>query len=64
MGSSEVEVCIRRNTVWPKLPTNVKQMLGNSQREYEKMVVEYSVKNQLRFKGNIGMSVEYILYIV
>ncbi len=32
------------------------QVLGNSQKEYEKMVVEYSVKNQLRFKGNLSMT--------
>ena len=30
------------------------QTLGNSQREYEKAVVNFSVKNQLRYKGNLG----------
>ena len=30
------------------------QGLGNSQREYEKAVVNFSVKNQLRYKGNLG----------
>lgn len=30
------------------------QSLGNSQKEYEKVVVEFSVKNQLRYKGNLG----------
>ena len=30
------------------------QSLGNSQKEYEKAVVNYSVKNQLRYKGNLG----------
>jgi len=32
------------------------QNVGNSQREYEKLVVAFSVKNQLRYKGNLGMS--------
>ena len=31
------------------------QNVGNSQREYEKLVVAFSVKNQLRYKGNLGM---------
>lgn len=53
MGT-EVEACIRNNWQWAKLPKDVKQVLGNSQREYEKIVVEYSVKNQLRYKGNLG----------
>ncbi|XP_013382750.1 protein FAM91A1-like, partial [Lingula anatina] len=28
-------------------------VLGNSQKEYDKEVVKYSIKNQLRFKGNL-----------
>lgn len=44
---------IRQNHAWSKLPANVKQTYGNSQREYEKNVVSFSVKNQLRFKGNL-----------
>ena len=38
------------------------QNLGNSQREYEKAVVNFSVKNQLRYKGNLGMYM-CILYL-
>lgn len=30
------------------------QSYGNSQREYEKAVTNFSVKNQLRHKGNLG----------
>ncbi|RUS75324.1 hypothetical protein EGW08_016913 [Elysia chlorotica] len=44
---------IRQNHAWSKLPATVKQSYGNSQREYEKNVVSFSVKNQLRFKGNL-----------
>ncbi len=29
------------------------QQLGNSQKEYEKCVVTFSVKNQVRFRGNL-----------
>lgn len=35
------------------MPTNVKQSLGNSQREYEKQVVLYSIRNQLRYRNNL-----------
>ncbi|KAK0426397.1 hypothetical protein QR680_009687 [Steinernema hermaphroditum] len=51
--TSEVEAAIRDNVVWAKLPENLKLLLGGSQREYDKLVLEYSIKNQLRFKGNI-----------
>ncbi|GFO05062.1 protein fam91a1 [Plakobranchus ocellatus] len=44
---------IRQNHPWSKLPANVKQSYGNSQREYEKNIVSFSVKNQLRYKGNL-----------
>ena len=33
------------------------QSLGNSQKEYEKCIVNFSIKNQLRFRGNLVRSV-------
>ncbi|BFZ16729.1 hypothetical protein BsWGS_19768 [Bradybaena similaris] len=52
-AESLIENHIRQNHSWQKLPANVKQSYGNSQREYEKAVVAFSVKNQLRYKGNL-----------
>ncbi|KAJ7991920.1 hypothetical protein DPEC_G00288870 [Dallia pectoralis] len=49
----DVEFHIRQNYPWTKLPANVKQSLGNSQREYEKHVLLYSIRNQLRFRNNL-----------
>ncbi|XP_039709749.1 protein FAM91A1 isoform X2 [Pteropus medius] len=49
----DVEFHIRHNYPWSKLPANVRQSLGNSQREYEKQVVLYSIRNQLRYKNNL-----------
>uniref|UniRef100_A0A8C4R029 Family with sequence similarity 91 member A1 n=2 Tax=Eptatretus burgeri TaxID=7764 RepID=A0A8C4R029_EPTBU len=49
----DVEFHIRHNYAWTKLPGNVKQSLGNSQREYERMVVSYSIRNQLRYRNNL-----------
>ncbi|XP_049846407.1 protein FAM91A1 isoform X1 [Schistocerca gregaria] len=51
--NSEVEFHIRNNDTWAKLPANVKQSLGNSQKEYEKWIVQFSLGNQLRYKGNL-----------
>ncbi|XP_038057163.1 protein FAM91A1-like isoform X1 [Patiria miniata] len=55
--NAEVEFHIRNNYPWSKLPANVKQVLGQSQKEYEKLVVNFSVKNQLRYKGNLVRTV-------
>ncbi|KAF3833869.1 hypothetical protein F7725_025073 [Dissostichus mawsoni] len=51
--NTDVEFHIRQNYPWTKLPANVKQCLGNSQREYEKHVLLYSIRNQLRFRNNL-----------
>ncbi|XP_054271055.1 protein FAM91A1 isoform X2 [Macrosteles quadrilineatus] len=51
--NNDVELYIRQNIPWQKLPPNIKQSLGNSQKEYEKHIVNFSVKNQLRYKGNL-----------
>ncbi|XP_066546562.1 protein FAM91A1 [Amia ocellicauda] len=51
--NTDVEFHIRQNYPWNKLPANVKQSLGNSQREYEKHVLLYSIRNQLRFRCNL-----------
>ncbi|VDK68842.1 unnamed protein product [Litomosoides sigmodontis] len=53
MTDKDVDQYIRKNIVWSKLPQEIQIVLGNSQREYDKLVLEYSIKNQLRYKGNI-----------
>uniref|UniRef100_A0A158P8L4 Protein FAM91A1 n=1 Tax=Angiostrongylus cantonensis TaxID=6313 RepID=A0A158P8L4_ANGCA len=49
----DVDTCIRENIGWQKLPEDIRVLLGNSQREYDKLILEYSIKNQLRYKGNL-----------
>ncbi|KAM8966622.1 protein FAM91A1 [Pelodytes ibericus] len=49
----DLEFHIRQNYPWAKLPANVKQSLGNSQKEYEKHVLLYSIRNQLRYRINL-----------
>ncbi|KAG8225235.1 hypothetical protein J437_LFUL009805, partial [Ladona fulva] len=51
--NGEIEYHIRQNYTWAKLPANVKQSLGNSQKEYEKCIINFSIKNQLRYRGNL-----------
>ncbi|KAK7793931.1 hypothetical protein R5R35_011860 [Gryllus longicercus] len=51
--NTEVEFHVRQNYPWAKLPANVKQSLGNSQKEYEKYIINFSIKNQLRYRGNL-----------
>ena len=48
--NNDVEFHIQQNYPWSKVPPTVKQSIGNSQREYEKLVVAFSIKNQLRYK--------------
>ncbi|KAL5017599.1 hypothetical protein ScPMuIL_007188 [Solemya velum] len=55
--NADVETHIRQNHAWAKLTANVRQVFGNSQREYEKTVVQFSIKNQLRYKGNLVKSI-------
>ncbi|EFO95782.1 hypothetical protein CRE_14036 [Caenorhabditis remanei] len=49
----EIDDCIRENIPWSNLSADIKVILGNSSKEYEKRVVEYSIQNQLRYKGNL-----------
>ncbi|RZF46370.1 hypothetical protein LSTR_LSTR011154 [Laodelphax striatellus] len=54
----DVENCIRQNIPWSKLPPNIKQSFADVQKEYEKQIVSYSIKNQLRFRGNLVRQVK------
>lgn len=56
--NSDIEMYVRQNCSWSKLPPTVKQILGNSQKEYEKFVIHFSIKNQLRYRGNLVRSVK------
>lgn len=55
--NADIENNIRQNNPWSKLPANLKQVLANSPKEYDKAIVTFSIKNQLRYKGNIVKTV-------
>uniref|UniRef100_A0A0N5CFV0 Protein FAM91A1 n=1 Tax=Strongyloides papillosus TaxID=174720 RepID=A0A0N5CFV0_STREA len=51
--SLSIDDAIRKNIAWKELPQELVALLGGSQKEYDKLVLDFSVKNQLRFKGNL-----------
>ncbi|KAI1722569.1 protein FAM91A1 [Ditylenchus destructor] len=53
MSSDEVDNAIRKNITWAKLSDELRVILGGSQREYDKRILDYSIRNQLRYKDNI-----------
>ncbi|XP_068148618.1 protein FAM91A1 [Drosophila tropicalis] len=53
----QLQLCIRGNVSWQQLPVHLRSMLNNNQRDYEKYVFNYSLKNQLRFRGNLASKV-------
>ncbi|XP_049876571.1 protein FAM91A1 [Pectinophora gossypiella] len=53
----EIEECIRKKIQWPQLPGTVKKLLGDSPKEYERYIFEFSIKNQLRYRGSLVRTV-------
>ncbi|CAG5036134.1 unnamed protein product [Parnassius apollo] len=53
----EIDECIRNRIEWPQLPIGVKKLLGDSPKEYERYIFEFSIKNQLRYRGNLVRTV-------
>uniref|UniRef100_A0A336MYF7 CSON009634 protein n=1 Tax=Culicoides sonorensis TaxID=179676 RepID=A0A336MYF7_CULSO len=51
--NAEIEQCVRRKTTWTQLPLHIKQIFKHIPKEYEQFVFNYSVRNQLRWRGNI-----------
>ncbi|KAM3960327.1 protein FAM91A1 [Aphomia sociella] len=53
----EIEECIRKKILWPQLPATVKKLLGDSPKEYDRYIFEFSIKNQLRYRGSLVRTV-------
>ncbi|XP_050303442.1 protein FAM91A1 [Anthonomus grandis grandis] len=51
--NQEVEDQIRKNVPWAKLPSHAKQILHNSVKNYERAIINFSIQNQLRYRGNL-----------
>jgi len=51
--NSEIETHIRKKVTWEALPAAIQEQLGNSHKEYEKSIIQFSIRNQLRYRGNL-----------
>ncbi|XP_048524001.1 protein FAM91A1 isoform X2 [Dendroctonus ponderosae] len=51
--NAEVEDQIRKKIPWSRLPTHIKQILNNSGKNYERYIVNFSIQNQFRYRGNL-----------
>jgi len=49
----ELEASIRGCLGWEALPLAQQQQLGHSSKEYDKAVVSFSIRHQLRYRGNL-----------
>lgn len=49
----EVEKSIQENTSWDNLNNKVKSLLGTKS-NYDQEILDYSIKHQLRYRGNMG----------
>lgn len=48
-----VEENIRGKVSWRNLPLELRKALHDNEKRYEKFILEYSLKNQLRYRGNL-----------
>ncbi|XP_065092966.1 protein FAM91A1 [Ochlerotatus camptorhynchus] len=48
-----VEENIRGKIGWRNLPLELRKALHDNEKRYEKLILEYSLKNQLRYRGNL-----------
>ncbi|CAH0724271.1 unnamed protein product, partial [Brenthis ino] len=53
----EIDECVRKKIQWPQLPGNLKKILNDSPKEYERYIFEFSIKNQLRYRGSLVRTV-------
>ncbi|XP_059059037.1 protein FAM91A1 [Achroia grisella] len=53
----EIEECIRKKVLWSQLPLSVKKLLGDSPKAYERYIFEFSIKNQIRYRGSLVRTV-------
>jgi hypothetical protein len=50
---SDLEVHIRAQCKWDNLPNVIKASMGNARENYDNYVLNFSIKNQLRWKTNL-----------
>ncbi|CAK1550747.1 unnamed protein product [Leptosia nina] len=53
----EINECVRKKVQWNQLPGNIKKLLNDSPKGYERIILDFSIKNQLRFRGSLVRTV-------
>lgn len=51
--AEDIANCVRKSIPWQNLPVHINNRFHNQSHDYEKFVFNYSLKNQLRFRGNL-----------
>nr|XP_026491750.1 protein FAM91A1 [Vanessa tameamea] len=54
----EIDECVRKKINWPQLPGNIKKLFNETPKEYDKYIFEFSIKNQLRYRGSLVRTVK------
>jgi hypothetical protein len=57
-STDEIEDSIQKRIPWLKLLESQRVALGNSQKEYDKRILDFSIRNQIRYKGNLVKQVK------
>lgn len=45
--------CVRQNLPWARLPFDIKAILHNDESNYDKHILNFSLKNQIRYRGSL-----------
>ena len=59
----QLETYIQQNYSFSKLPQHVKQSLGGLKSEWDRLVVEYSLSHQLRWKRGLGKNMAIWIWV-
>ncbi|XP_050352579.1 protein FAM91A1 [Nymphalis io] len=54
----EIDECVRKKINWPQLPGNIKKLFNETPKEYDRYIFEFSIKNQLRYRGSLVRTVK------
>lgn len=52
-SSDSIAHCVRHNLQWHRLSFDIKAILRNDETNYDKFILNYSLKNQIRYRGSL-----------
>lgn len=60
--NQEIEHCVRRKIGWAQLPQHIQAIFRYQSREFDNFILQYSVRNQLRWRGNLGKNFSLFIF--